>query len=83
MPESWVQEADGQAVLAAAEVTDLTAELQKLAAAPVFSGIAFEGAIDRLHEKVLILPPAADSETFVKHSESELSRILLDNDNSE
>lgn len=83
MPESWVQEADGQAVLAAAEVTDLTAELQKLAAAPVFSGIAFEGAIDRLHEKVLILPPAADSETFVMHSESELSRILLDNDNSE
>ena len=65
MPESWVQEADGQAVLAAAEVTDLTAELQKLAAAPVFSGIAFEGAIDRLHEKVPFLQPAAGSGTFV------------------
>lgn len=41
-----------EAVLAPGEITELTAELQKLAAAPVFSGIVFEGTIDRLHEKV-------------------------------
>ena len=44
---------DDAAVLAAHEVTHLSTELQTLAVAPAFSGIAFEHTIDRLHEKVL------------------------------